>query len=250
MAIRWRAKTAEEVVVREIPWAGRLNGDTIATSELKVVCGGLSAEVTAQGDDIIFVKVSGGNPCERVVLLNTITTDSGLTLVESIEMDVRPATGLTAPAGPSTSKKRVLIDMAFEAAGLSGYTFDQTPEERASALRALDAMMAAWDAKGVCLGYNFPESFGEGDEDDASGIPDWAINAVRLSLAKQIVAGIGKTLSRETEANLTSAMSDLHARTLHIPRQELPHGTPRGAGNRAFSIRRPYHWPSRYGRGC
>ena len=54
--------------------------------------------------------------------------------------------------------KRYVIDRAFTHIGLSGYVFDQDPDERQEALAALDTLMAEWFSVNVDLGYNVPTS--------------------------------------------------------------------------------------------
>src|SRR5437868_8121035 len=54
--------------------------------------------------------------------------------------------------------KEQLIDEAFAELRLAGYTFDIAPEEKQTALRRMDTMMATWEGRGIRVGYPLPSS--------------------------------------------------------------------------------------------
>lgn len=140
---------------------------------------------------------------------------------------------------PSTSTKRTIVTMAYEESSLAGYEFDVTPEELVTALRRLDALMAEWEPT-IALGYNFPAVFGNGDLDDLSGIPDFAIDVAAKYLALRISPMMGKTYSAESRYALAAGMRDLRAKTAVVPVSTLPITTPRGMGNRYLSRWQPF----------
>lgn len=249
MTIWLRPKAPDEVVKAQIPWIGELDGATITSQTLTVIDGTIVLSDIAIADslDAVTFTVSGGlsGPDPRCdgelsILKCVIVTDDGRTLEMIAFQPVEVPQRDDIPSAPSTTLKKAILDMAFEQAGLAGYTFDQTPEERASWLRNLDALMAAWDTEGIRLGYNFPTVFGEGDENDASGIPDYAVRTTASALAQAGVPGIGKTMSAEARANFAHGMAQLRAATATIPERSLPRMTPRGSGQKPWSTWHPF----------
>jgi hypothetical protein len=130
--------------------------------------------------------------------------------------------------------KEQLIDEAFAELRLAGYTFDITPEEKQTALRRMDTMMATWEAKGVRVGYPLPSSPDDSNISDDSGLPDSATEAVFLNLAKRLAPGFGKQLSAQTLSAARDAYDTLLWAAARPPQQQLPSTTPRGAGNRPW----------------
>lgn len=136
--------------------------------------------------------------------------------------------------------KRDIIQLAYEECGQAGYEFELTPEEYASALRRLDALMAEWrDHYGICIGYNFPD-YGHGSPEDESGIPRADVNVVSTYLAMRIAPAIGKTMSGETRGALARSFEAFRAKHQRTPMQEMARGTPRGSGNRYWNNTWPY----------
>lgn len=249
MTIWLRAKAPDEIVKAQIPWIGQLDGATIASHTLTVIGGTvvLSDIAVADSLDAITFTVSGGmtGPDPRCdgelsVLKSVVVTDDDRTLEQIAFQPVEVPQRDDIPSAPSTTLKKTILDMAFEQASLSGYTFDATPEERASWLRNLDALMSAWETEGIRLNYNFPAVFGEGDENDASGIPDYAVRTAASALAQAGVPGIGKTMSAEAKANFAHGMAQLRAATATIPDRPLPRMTPRGSGQKPWSTWHPF----------
>jgi len=259
MTLWLRPKAPEEVDKREIPWIGPLDGATIASQTLTVIDGTVTLSDIAIADslDAVTFTVSGGlagadSRCtaELSVLKSVVVTDDGRTLEMIAFQPVEVAQREDVPSAPSTTLKRTILDMAFEQASLAGYAFDQTPEERASWLRALDALMSAWETEGIRLDYNFPAVFGEGDENDASGIPDYAVRTAASALAQAGAPGIGKAMSAEARANYAHGMAQLRAATATIPERPLPRMTPRGSGQKPWSTWHPFFRSSPPRRGC
>jgi hypothetical protein len=129
---------------------------------------------------------------------------------------------------PATGRpKRDIIELAFADCGLSGYEFDRTPEEQSLALRQLNAMMMEppWDQ----LGYAQP-TYGAGQAEGGSGIPDFAINTVAQYLALRIAPSLGVTLPPEQRATMARSLMALQSQLAIIPTVELPGNTVRGSG--------------------
>lgn len=141
---------------------------------------------------------------------------------------------------PTTNSKRQIVEMAYEECSLAGYEFNLTPEELFSGLRKLDALMARWKESSRDLGYNFPAVFGEGDLDEASLIPDAAVEGAAISLAMALAPAMGKQMSGESRARLNKAMSAISALCAKRPEQGWSRSTIAGAGNRRWAYGSPF----------
>lgn len=130
--------------------------------------------------------------------------------------------------------KRDIIELAFEDCGSTGYEFERTPDEVASALRKLNMLMAEWKSAGIDLCYNQPD-YGAGLPEDLSGIPLDTVNAVAQYLAMRIAPQMGVALSGEQKATANASMLLLQARFARNPRMRFAPNTPRGSGHR--------YWP-------
>ena len=134
--------------------------------------------------------------------------------------------------------KRALIEAAYAELALASYDFDLSPEEMLAGLRRLDSMMATWAGQGVQVGYVLGTSPDAGSIDDDSGLQSVANEAVYMSLACRIAAGKGKVLAPSTLRNAKQAYDSLlsHLASQQVQRQQLPSGTPLGAGNKPWRM--------------
>lgn len=233
-------KKPAEVVAYVSDWRLELaDGDSILTSAVVVTSGTVTLSNTDYDDISASFLVSGGVAAEAAVLTNTITTNGGQTLIRTLGLSILAAAEAIVP---STATKRTIVNMAFEEIGLAGYEFDATPEEQASAVRRLDALLSEWNGPGVGLKvpYSFPDSFGASNLDDASGIPDFAINAVAITLALRIAPAIGKTLSTETRQAMSAGLNALRAAFTVVPSMQLPASVARGAGWKPYGVWAPF----------
>jgi len=130
--------------------------------------------------------------------------------------------------------KRQFVTQAFEEIGLAAYVFDLTPEQLESALRRLDAMMAAWNAKGIRLGYPIPSSPQNSELDQETNVPDSANEAIYLNLGIKLAPGFGKVVATETKASAKMAYDTLLSRAAMPPQQQFPGTMPAGAGNKPW----------------
>lgn len=244
MTLLWAPKSPTEVVYRNITWIGPLAGADIVTSTVVLTPETASIILTdvSTTTDEVRATISGGLSGELAILTNTVTTSDGRTLVQSIVMAVLDSLQTLVPTGPSTSTKRQLVEMAFEECGLDPYEFNPTPQEYATALRRLDALMLVFEGPGnnLPMGYNAPVVFGQSDLSDVSGIPDIAIDAVSQQLALRIAPNLGKTLSAETKAAYSQNLAAMRTAFSVIPERALQPGTPRGAGNKPQSVWAPF----------
>lgn len=230
MSVSWGIKDPNEVRSYSYSWVGRLNGAEISSATLTVQTGTVTLSNIANTTTTISATVTGGEECEQVELISRVITDAGETLEETITLSIEASAWVN--EGPSTSTKRQLIQMAQEECALSGYEFDVTPEELFSGLRKLDAMMAEWRSTNKDLNYNAPATFGGGDLDDYSGIPDAAISGVSISLALAMAPNMGKRLSVESRQRLATSMNAVRAICARVNDVAWARGTVAGAGNR------------------
>lgn len=128
--------------------------------------------------------------------------------------------------------KRQFIEQAFEEIGLASYVFDLQPEQLASAMRRLDAMIAFWNTRGIRIGYPLPSTPNAGSLDSESGVPDSANQAVILNLAVQLAPSFGKTVSPDTKLNAKEAFKALMSLSTTPSEMQLPSMMPAGAGNK------------------
>ena len=131
--------------------------------------------------------------------------------------------------------KRQIVEIAMDALGLGPDVYTPTPDDVATGLRRLDAMMATWSATGLRMGY--PVASGPDDADPSSdtGLPDSAVEGVALCLAVKLAPSFGKSVAVETRIESIKAKRDIDAIFGQLPPvKELPSGVPMGAGHRSF----------------
>lgn len=130
--------------------------------------------------------------------------------------------------------KDQLIAEAYAELGLASYEFDITPEEKQTALRRLDTMMATWEAKGIRVGYLIPASPDASSLDTDSGLPDAAVETVYLNLALRLAPGKGKQVSVQSARSARDGYDALLFNAARPLQQQLPATMPRGAGNKPW----------------
>lgn len=232
-------KKPDEAVSFLVDWSRQIGADAIGEYTFTVTQGTVTvvASETRNFGSFLRIVISGGADGETAIIRNVVTTLEGQTFTRDLSLLVA---GDVTAVTPTTTTKRTIVNMAFEEIGLAGYEFDATPEEQFSALRRLDALMAEWRSTSLDIGYNFPAAIGTGDLDDVSNIPDTALNAVVTSLALRICPAIGKTLSVESRQAYAQAMSALRTAYAIPVERALPRSTPRGIGNKPWSVWQPF----------
>jgi hypothetical protein len=126
--------------------------------------------------------------------------------------------------------KRQLIVLSYEAVGLAGYIYDLMPEQLESARLKLDAMMAEWNGRGLNLSWPIPSSPENGDIDDETNLPDWALEAVYLNLGPRLANAHGKQVTPMYLAMARAALNGVMSRTVKPAARKMPGGFPLGAG--------------------
>lgn len=130
--------------------------------------------------------------------------------------------------------KRQFVEQAFSEIGLATYIFDLEPEQLQTALRQLDSMMGAWNAKGIRLGWPMPSSPQSSDLDEETNMPDSANEAIYLGLALRIAPGFGKTVAQQTAFFAKQAYDQLLSLAAMPLEKQLPQTMPAGAGNKPW----------------
>lgn len=236
-------KRSTESVLYTFDWTLQLQptGDAISSFTLAVTSGTVTIPTANQtnADTKVQALIEGGADGETATLLLTVVTAGEQTLKRELSLLISDD---ASAVWPSTGTKRQACEMAFEEIGLEGYEFNVTPEEYATALRRLDALMAEWVGPGkrLDLGYTFPPTIGDSDLDDAIGVPDFALNTVALYLALAIMPAIGKSMSSETRKRMREGMDAVRAAYSAIPNRALPNSTPLGAGQKPWSTWQPF----------
>lgn len=235
-------KRPTEAVIYFFDFAKQLapSDDTIETYVLTRTAGTVTLSLESNTDTAVQALISGGADAETATMLLTVNTVGGQILKRDLSLYIS-ATAIAVEN--STTTKGQIEDMAFEEIGLAGYEFDASAEEQASGLRRLDSLMAMWAGPGMNLdvGYSFPHTIGTSDRADASGIPDFGLDAVVIALAESIMPAIGKTMSPETRARKRTSMDAIRAAFALRPVRTLPPSTLRGAGAKPWSTWWPYN---------
>lgn len=136
--------------------------------------------------------------------------------------------------------KRQFVEAAFEECGMASYVFDLTPQMLNSAMKQMDAMMAAWNAKGIRVGYPLPLSPQDADLDEATNVPDSANEAIIKNLALRLAPSFGKTPSAVTFATAKLGYDTLVARSVGTLEMQFPRTLPAGAGNKPWRYSDPF----------
>lgn len=130
--------------------------------------------------------------------------------------------------------RRQYVEQAFSELGLHSHVFDLSPEMVQIAAYKLDAMMAAWYALGINVGYPLVSSPDSTDLETDTGIPGYASEAVYLNLAIRLAPGHGKQVPPQTMMQAKNALDALMLRAVSQPPQrQYPAGTPMGSGNKS-----------------
>lgn len=140
--------------------------------------------------------------------------------------------------------KEELIREAFAELAIHGYVYDISPEELQTGLRRLDTMLAAWNGKGIRLGYPLPSSTSASSLSTDSNLPDITLEPVYLNLALRMAPGKGKQIAQDTRLAAKDGFNMLLSRAAMPPEQQFPSTLPVGAGNKAMRIRRSPFMPA------
>jgi len=228
-------KSNLSTVDRIVDWTAALASDVITTATVVVSTGTVTISNVEWSDTTVRFTIAGGAVGETATFATTVKTLGDQTLDQTLSIYVEAAIG---PYGASTTTKNDVLQMAFEELGRAGYEFDHGPDEEASALRKLDALMT--DEPYASLGYNAPAGIGGSDLNDASGLPDNSLQTVAVALAIRFSPSWGKAMSPQSNAAFARGVNKLRTMVQVIPRVSLRRGTPWGSGNKWRSVWSPF----------
>lgn len=137
--------------------------------------------------------------------------------------------------------KQQIIEQAFSEIGYGTYAYDLEPEQMAMALHRLDSMVAAWNVKGIAIGYPVHGTQATSDASEDSNLPVEAIEAVYTNLAVRLAPTVGKQLMPETRTNAAMLYRNLLQRTATPSQKQFPQTMPRGAGNKPWRDDDPFY---------
>lgn len=133
--------------------------------------------------------------------------------------------------------KRQFIEAAYDEIGLANYVFDLDPEQLERACSRLDSMMAAWNGKGIRLGFPIGANPGTNNVDTVTRVPDSANEAIYANLALRLAAGVGKQVSAETRQTAKSGYTAMLSKYVTAIPVQQPVTMIAGQGNRRFDRR-------------
>lgn len=121
-----------------------------------------------------------------------------------------------------------LVDRAYSKLRISGLTVDPNPQEITLALDEMECMIAEWDIKNVCLGYNAEE---DPDPNTESGLPRGYENAVQTNLAVRLSSEFGKEVPMMLSRQASQSYSALSSATAIVKQSQYPNRQPVGEAN-------------------
>lgn len=136
--------------------------------------------------------------------------------------------------------KSELIKGAYEELRISGITVNPGKEDNEMALRKLEGFCAEFEARGICLGYNFED---RPDMSAPSGIDKAHEDSVQVVLGSKLLSQFGKALTGEFKLKTDAAYSFLVSSTAQVNEVQYPSRQPIGSGNnvRFGTFRRKYY---------
>lgn len=132
--------------------------------------------------------------------------------------------------------KKQFVEAALEEIGYAAYIYDLMPEQLQSVLNTLDVMIAAWDSKGIHLGYPLPSTQGASQLGDSTNVPDSANQAIYFNLAVMIAARFGKTLTQPTISTALDGYRSMLVKAVQPTEIQWPSTLPAGAGNKPWRV--------------
>lgn len=140
--------------------------------------------------------------------------------------------------------KRQLIEQAYAEIGLANYVYDLPDDDLQSSLKRMDTMIAAWDGKGIKIGYLLPNNPSESLLTQDSGVPDWALEAIYTNLAIKIAPSLGKQVLPETKATAVRSLNSMLSKLNEEPLSRyMPSTMPIGAGYKTHNYS-PFYEPN------
>ncbi len=137
-----------------------------------------------------------------------------------------------------------IVNIALRKSGIasSSSLVQPTASMMGDYLEDLDNMMARWDGVlGIRIGYMFSDPDYGANTSDETGLPDWAINAVVMNLAVQILTDRSKPVKDSVAAQANEYLDNLQLRTYEVGSLNRRNDMPVGAGNKPQYYNRFYN---------
>lgn len=110
-------------------------------------------------------------------------------------------------------------------------TTELTPLEQEFMLETLDDYALELESSGLPMGYNLPESHGESDFNDDSGLADWMAGPMKKLLAIQALTIFGRETTIGLAGIAKTAMQSLEHAIVNVRPSSNPSTLPKGSGN-------------------
>lgn len=120
-----------------------------------------------------------------------------------------------------------IINAAYARIRISGLTVNPTPEDSEVALDVLEDMCAEFEARNICLNYNFQDV---PDPADETGVSREFVGSLKDLLAWRMVMFFGLIAPMSLEALQRKSMSLLSSGTARVNRTLPSRRMPRGSG--------------------
>lgn len=131
-----------------------------------------------------------------------------------------------------------IIEAALNELGFGGLSYRLRPQDIATGMTRLKAMMRQWEGRGLVTGYIIPEDDDVSPETEESGLLPYAEEAVFLALAKAMAPAYGKVLNPETIKNARAAYNLVMRESTTAPGKRIDYtAVPLGAGHKRHDAR-------------
>lgn len=121
-----------------------------------------------------------------------------------------------------------IINEAYSRGRVSGLTSSPTPGDLTLALRRLESMMAQWEEKNICVGYNFEDDPGL---QSLHNVKRSYWDAMETALAMRLLGDFGKQPTPLLILNAKGAYATLLSGTAMTGMVQYPNRQPVGSGN-------------------
>lgn len=120
-----------------------------------------------------------------------------------------------------------IVNGAYARLRISGLTIDASPEEVLGALDVLEDMCAEFEARNICLNYNFQEY---PDPSDETNVAREYTGSLKDVLAWRMAMFFGKQIAPSLDMMQRKAMSVMQGGTARVNRTQPSRRMPRGSG--------------------
>ncbi len=120
------------------------------------------------------------------------------------------------------------INDAYSRMRVSGLTVVPTPEDLETALQRMENMLAQFEARNICLGYNFED---EPDPNSVTNVERWAWDLIATNLAIRLIPDFNKAVPQALINEANQTLSFASGKTAKVRQVDYPRRQPVGSGN-------------------